>query len=270
MTIRQDIWLNTPGQSDGGFNIWLDGHLVLSAKTVRYTDRGNQCPLNGMSIRRPGNEMFDACLPSPRARWVYSPAARRRVYTPMPIPVKEVVTRVITQTIIPPKATITQNVPVTVTKAIIQTQINQVTVPVPTTIMVTQTETATATRTITEEPVPTDPPVEEIPVEDPPAEEEPPAEDEGDADEEAIPVAKHLPRGGIVDKRDDGMWKGLNGYPGDPGYEGGAIPAPVVNGFPFTFTVQQVVTLPGPFATVTVTKTAPVKPTKAAPKKKPA
>lgn len=32
--IRQDIWLNTPGKADGGFNIWcvstLDPHLLRS------------------------------------------------------------------------------------------------------------------------------------------------------------------------------------------------------------------------------------------------
>ncbi|ORY32859.1 hypothetical protein BCR39DRAFT_492344, partial [Naematelia encephala] len=35
-TIRQDVWLNTPGKNDGGFNIWANGQLVMSAGDVRY------------------------------------------------------------------------------------------------------------------------------------------------------------------------------------------------------------------------------------------
>ncbi|GAA5881006.1 hypothetical protein JCM1840_007217 [Sporobolomyces johnsonii] len=34
--IRQDIWLNTPGQADGGFNIWVNGELVLHSDAVYY------------------------------------------------------------------------------------------------------------------------------------------------------------------------------------------------------------------------------------------
>ncbi|GAA6003246.1 hypothetical protein JCM10207_001823 [Rhodosporidiobolus poonsookiae] len=34
--LRQDIWLNTPGQADGGFNIWINGELVLHSDTVYY------------------------------------------------------------------------------------------------------------------------------------------------------------------------------------------------------------------------------------------
>ena len=34
--VRQDIWLNTPGQADGGFNIFINGELVLSSPTVLY------------------------------------------------------------------------------------------------------------------------------------------------------------------------------------------------------------------------------------------
>ncbi|BGP37717.1 hypothetical protein JCM10449v2_001634 [Rhodotorula kratochvilovae] len=34
--IRQDIWLNTPGVADGGFNIWINGELVLSSSQVYY------------------------------------------------------------------------------------------------------------------------------------------------------------------------------------------------------------------------------------------
>ncbi|GAA5932615.1 uncharacterized protein JCM15063_002155 [Sporobolomyces koalae] len=34
--LRQDIWLNTPGVADGGFNIWVNGKLVLHSDSVYY------------------------------------------------------------------------------------------------------------------------------------------------------------------------------------------------------------------------------------------
>ncbi|ORY78443.1 hypothetical protein BCR35DRAFT_325423 [Leucosporidium creatinivorum] len=34
--IRQDIWLNTPGVADGGFNIWVNDELVLHSDSVYY------------------------------------------------------------------------------------------------------------------------------------------------------------------------------------------------------------------------------------------
>ncbi|KAI5479287.1 alginate lyase, polysaccharide lyase family 14 protein [Pseudohyphozyma bogoriensis] len=34
--LRQDIWLNTPGKADGGFNIWVNGDLVLHSDSVYY------------------------------------------------------------------------------------------------------------------------------------------------------------------------------------------------------------------------------------------
>lgn len=42
-TIRQDIWLNTPGQNDGGFNIWINGQLVINANEVRYRENAASC-----------------------------------------------------------------------------------------------------------------------------------------------------------------------------------------------------------------------------------
>jgi hypothetical protein len=42
-TIRQDIWLNTPGQNDGGFNIWINGQLVMTANEVRYRENAASC-----------------------------------------------------------------------------------------------------------------------------------------------------------------------------------------------------------------------------------
>ncbi|WWC89137.1 uncharacterized protein L201_004055 [Kwoniella dendrophila CBS 6074] len=42
-TIRQDIWLNTPGENDGGFNIWVNGKLILNSNKVRYRENLNTC-----------------------------------------------------------------------------------------------------------------------------------------------------------------------------------------------------------------------------------
>jgi hypothetical protein len=35
-TVKQDIWLNTPGKADGGFNIWANGERVLTADNVYF------------------------------------------------------------------------------------------------------------------------------------------------------------------------------------------------------------------------------------------
>lgn len=47
-TIRQDVWLNTPGQDDGGINVWINGRLAMSANDIRYRENANTClnPLN--------------------------------------------------------------------------------------------------------------------------------------------------------------------------------------------------------------------------------
>lgn len=42
-TIRQDIWLNTPGINDGGFNIWINDRLVLTYDQVRYRENAASC-----------------------------------------------------------------------------------------------------------------------------------------------------------------------------------------------------------------------------------
>ncbi|BGP13614.1 hypothetical protein JCM10213_007790 [Rhodosporidiobolus nylandii] len=34
--LRQDIWLNTPGKADGGFNIWVNDKLILHSNQVYY------------------------------------------------------------------------------------------------------------------------------------------------------------------------------------------------------------------------------------------
>ncbi|OCF71470.1 hypothetical protein I204_07528 [Kwoniella mangroviensis CBS 8886] len=41
--IRQDVWLNTPGKNDGGFNIWINGKLVVHADDVFYRDTTETC-----------------------------------------------------------------------------------------------------------------------------------------------------------------------------------------------------------------------------------
>ncbi|WVF71346.1 hypothetical protein IAT40_006149 [Kwoniella sp. CBS 6097] len=53
-TVRQDVWLNTPGQNDGGFNIWVNGQLVLSASDVRYRENPDAC-LQGESNEGDGS-----------------------------------------------------------------------------------------------------------------------------------------------------------------------------------------------------------------------
>ncbi|WVQ99507.1 hypothetical protein IAU59_006642 [Kwoniella sp. CBS 9459] len=53
-TVRQDVWLNTPGQNDGGFNIWVNGQLVLSASDVRYRENPDAC-LQGESSDADGS-----------------------------------------------------------------------------------------------------------------------------------------------------------------------------------------------------------------------
>lgn len=47
-TIRQDIWLNTPGQNDGGFNIWINGQLVMSANEIRYRENAASCSIEAL------------------------------------------------------------------------------------------------------------------------------------------------------------------------------------------------------------------------------
>jgi hypothetical protein len=49
-TIRQDIWLNTPGQNDGGFNIWINGQLVMNAGEVRYRENAASCNIDTLSV----------------------------------------------------------------------------------------------------------------------------------------------------------------------------------------------------------------------------
>ncbi|GAA5978572.1 hypothetical protein JCM10908_004409 [Rhodotorula pacifica] len=45
--IRQDIWLNTPGKPDGGFNIWVNNKLVLHSNSVYYRNTAAGLISNG-------------------------------------------------------------------------------------------------------------------------------------------------------------------------------------------------------------------------------
>ncbi|GAA5877385.1 hypothetical protein JCM3774_003582 [Rhodotorula dairenensis] len=45
--IRQDIWLNTPGKPDGGFNIWVNNKLVLHSDSVYYRNSAAGLISNG-------------------------------------------------------------------------------------------------------------------------------------------------------------------------------------------------------------------------------
>ncbi|BGP05783.1 hypothetical protein JCM10049v2_001596 [Rhodotorula toruloides] len=47
--IRQDIWLNTPGKADGGFNIWINGKIALHSDTVYYRNSVSGLVSNGTS-----------------------------------------------------------------------------------------------------------------------------------------------------------------------------------------------------------------------------
>ncbi|GAA6013117.1 hypothetical protein JCM11491_005186 [Sporobolomyces phaffii] len=45
--LRQDIWLNTPGKADGGFNIWVNGKIVLHSDSVYYRNSAAGLISNG-------------------------------------------------------------------------------------------------------------------------------------------------------------------------------------------------------------------------------
>ncbi|GAA5959460.1 hypothetical protein JCM21900_003763 [Sporobolomyces salmonicolor] len=47
--IRQDIWLNTPGQADGGFNIWVNDELVLHSDSVYYRNAASSAIVTSSS-----------------------------------------------------------------------------------------------------------------------------------------------------------------------------------------------------------------------------
>ncbi|WVF68834.1 hypothetical protein IAT40_003607 [Kwoniella sp. CBS 6097] len=51
--IRQDVWLNTPGNNDGGFNIWINGRLVLHADDVNFGDSAATCLAPTRRIGKP-------------------------------------------------------------------------------------------------------------------------------------------------------------------------------------------------------------------------
>ncbi|KAK4683412.1 hypothetical protein P7C73_g6857, partial [Tremellales sp. Uapishka_1] len=58
-TIRQDIWLNSAGQNDGGFNIWINDQLVLHANSVFYRDPTDGCATH-FGVEEPSAEQADA------------------------------------------------------------------------------------------------------------------------------------------------------------------------------------------------------------------
>ncbi|GAA5877398.1 hypothetical protein JCM16303_003316 [Sporobolomyces ruberrimus] len=45
--LRQDIWLNTPGKANGGFNIWVNGQIVLHSDSVYYRNSAAGLNSNG-------------------------------------------------------------------------------------------------------------------------------------------------------------------------------------------------------------------------------
>ncbi|GAA93796.1 polysaccharide lyase family 14 protein [Mixia osmundae IAM 14324] len=48
--IRQDIWLNTPGIANGGFNIWINGRLATHSDQVYYQNPDNRSTWNQTPI----------------------------------------------------------------------------------------------------------------------------------------------------------------------------------------------------------------------------
>lgn len=106
--IRQDIWLNTPGVADGGFNIWVNGKLAMSNSEVLYrmtkaqvaaggsvkavpvqilTDsipsrglqQGSFATINGMTASP--FAVASACAPSESINYVYANGATKVVVT---------------------------------------------------------------------------------------------------------------------------------------------------------------------------------------------
>lgn len=51
--MRQDIWLNNADANDGGFNIWIDGRLVLHSDQVYYRHPDGPRPQNATTAQSP-------------------------------------------------------------------------------------------------------------------------------------------------------------------------------------------------------------------------
>ncbi|WRT67512.1 uncharacterized protein IL334_004484 [Kwoniella shivajii] len=172
--IRQDVWLNTPGKNDGGFNIWINGKLVVQADDVFYRDSAETC------LASMGNNAIS-----------YSGA----------MPFKR------------------ESSPQEVDTFITEDWLSG-------------------------------------------------SEDLGIADvnrrseiskeTSLIQSMKDWLSSEKMDKRapyDDGHWKGINGYPGDPGYNGGSNIATGQPGEVYTYQFTEVVTIPTALATATITET---------------
>lgn len=71
-TIRQDVWLNTPGQNDGGFNIWINGQLIMSANEVRYRENAASCNIEGLPAEQEA-PFAAAAIGSSSAAWSGEP-----------------------------------------------------------------------------------------------------------------------------------------------------------------------------------------------------
>ncbi|WWD09742.1 hypothetical protein V865_007870 [Kwoniella europaea PYCC6329] len=183
--IRQDVWLNTPGKNDGGFNIWINGKLVVHADDVFYRDTSETC------LASMGNSA---------ALWSGMAPFKR-------------------------------DTPSDDTDTFITEDWLSVTADAD--------DQGLAIRS-TEEPV------------------------------QAVKQENSLVRMvkkwlGVNEKVkrapfDDGHWKGINGYPGDPGYNGGS-PQSIMTGTPgdvYTYQFTEVVTFPTALATATVTETITV------------
>lgn len=49
-TIRQDVWLNAPGKSDGGFNLYANGKLVLHSDEIFYRKSNTTSTTNAQEL----------------------------------------------------------------------------------------------------------------------------------------------------------------------------------------------------------------------------
>ncbi|WWC60724.1 uncharacterized protein I303_103300 [Kwoniella dejecticola CBS 10117] len=178
--IRQDVWLNTPGRNDGGFNIWINGKLMVHANDVFFRDVTETC------LASMGNSA---------ALWSgLSPIKRDEE------PDADSLDTFITEDWL---------------------SVNQDT-----------DDQALAIRSISKSVTSSD---------------------------SILSKAKRWLSSSLLSKRspyDDGHWKGINGYPGDPGYNGGN--ANVKTGTPgdvYTYEFTEVVTFPTALAVATTTET---------------
>ena len=317
-TIRQDVWLNTPGKNDGGFNIWINGNLSIAAHDVHYRDDADTF-LNPMrsapelpgvvsATNMPQDDLYsyvnqdcqpdtESMRPMTTTKTVQSVVVV--TVSAAPVVATEAVPMVPDAIPAPPEAmpASSDDIPAAPDAMPTDPVVSSMTIPditdvvtaapEPTDLVTAPDETDAITAadvsnlmtawTTGTMPVPST--LASFPV----TMAAPTAVLTAGTTQTAWPVVPTYPAadapstGGIrrwfgkpLPKReplDDGEWKGINGYPGDPGYNGG-VASNVIQGTPgevYTYVYTQVVTFPKVLATVTVgptvTITTPARPT---------